>query len=596
MILYITGTVAYRVALGGSSMWPRCLLAFAALWIMVCPVRAADAPLALPTARTNRQLEGWTVRVDNRLLQGPDRALGARALRFLENKLADIQVVVPADKLKKLQTVTIVLDLSHGKLGPMQYHPSAGWLQANGYSTELAKCVHIPRAADLATRRNINEQPWVILHELAHAYHDQVLGFDEPRIKEAYENYKKSGHGDRTLLFNGKRVKHYALTNQMEFFAEMTEAYFGVNDFFPFNRAELKESEPAIFALMRDVWETVPKHASTNGGKADQPVKVFILAGQSNMEGKAPNALLEHQATDAKTSGLFSHLRKEGKWIVRDDVFIKFLDRKGPLTVGYGSPGRTGVELEFGTVMGDHFQEPVLLIKAAWGGHALYKHFRSPSAGYPAAEVLQMELDRAQENIKKNNQKNKKNDPLPTLEDIKKTYGSSYRNVLAEVKDVTDNYATMFPALKGEKLELAGFVWFQGWNDQYGAQDEYESNMKHFIRDMRKDLHAPKLPFVIGVMGQNGSKPATGAMRTIQRAQLAMNDVPEFRGTVKAIRTDVLIDKTAEELYPAWRKNMEQWKLVGGDHGYHYLGSAIWFNRIGKAMGEAMVELLKETR
>ena len=136
------------------------------------------------------------------------------------------------------------------------------------------------------------------------------------------------------------------------------------------------------------------------------------------------------------------------------------------------------------------------------------------------------------------------------MEDIKKDYGSSYRNMMAEVKDVMDNSATMFPALKGKTLELAGFVWFQGWNDQYGAENEYESNMKHFIKDVRKDLNAPKLPFVIAVMGQNGSKPATGAMLTIQKAQLAMNDVPEFKGNVKAIRTDVLVDKAAEELYP----------------------------------------------
>src|SRR3954469_24132326 len=85
---------------------------------------------------------------------------------------------------------------------------------------------------------------------------------------------------------------------------------------------------------------------------AGKHVNVFILAGQSNMEGKAPNALFNHQATNADTSGLFAHLRKDGKWIVRDDVFIKFLERKGPLTLGYGSPGCTGPELEFGTVMG----------------------------------------------------------------------------------------------------------------------------------------------------------------------------------------------------------------------------------------------------
>src|SRR5580658_1440624 len=125
----------------------------------------------------------------------------------------------------------------------------------------------------------------------------------------------------------------------------------------------------------------------------EKTVKVFILAGQSNMEGKAPNALLEFQAKDPKTNDLFAHLRKDDKWIVRDDVFIKFLDRHGPLTIGYGSPGRTGPELEFGFVVGDYFDEPVILIKTAWGGHALFKQFRPPSAGLPAEAVLQKELD-----------------------------------------------------------------------------------------------------------------------------------------------------------------------------------------------------------
>ena len=214
-----------------------------------------DSEPAKPAAHTGRNLEGWTVRVDDRLLREPNDELGKCALRFLENKLADIKAVVPADKVKQLQKVIIVLDLSHGQLTSMQYHPSAGWLKNHGYSTDLARCVHIPQAANLPTKRNINEQPWVILHELAHAYHDQVLGFDEPRIKEAYEKYKKSGHGDKTLLYDGRRVRHYALTDHKEFFAEMTEAYFGVNDFFPFNRAELKEAEPEIYQLLQAIWE-----------------------------------------------------------------------------------------------------------------------------------------------------------------------------------------------------------------------------------------------------------------------------------------------------------------------------------------------------
>jgi hypothetical protein len=334
--------------------------------------------------------------------------------------------------------------------------------------------------------------------------------------------------------------------------------------------------------------------ATASAARAADAVKVFILAGQSNMEGKAPNSLLDYQAEAPETKDFFQHLRKDGKWIVRDDVFIKFLDRKGPLTVGYGSPGRTGVELEFGTMMGEHFAGPVLLIKAAWGGRSLVKDFRPPSAGLPSDEALQRELEQAQQRTKQNNEKRKKSDPLPTMDDVKNAYGATYREMLAEIQDTLVNYGTLFPELKGKKLELAGFVWFQGWNDLFGgAEREYAANMKHFIRDVRKDLKTPDLPIVIAAMGQNGSQPATGAMLTIREAQMAMNDVPEFKGNVKAFRTDVLVDKVAEAVYPNWKKDIEEWKKVGGDFGFHYMGSAIWFTRIGHAMGEAMLELLK---
>ncbi|MEI8381500.1 MAG: sialate O-acetylesterase [Planctomycetota bacterium] len=223
-------------------------------------VSKAEAQLPQPTSRSDRNLEGWTIRVDDRLLgESADAPLGARALRFLEAKLVEIKAVVPAERLKELQEFTIVLDLNCGNLGAMQYHPDAGWLKAHGFPVELAKCVHLPRAADVATQRNINEQPWVILHELAHAFHDQKLDFDEPRIMAAYQKFKQSGHGDAALLYNGKRVKHYGLTDQKEFFAEMTESYFGVNDFFPFNRAELQEAEPELFQLLKEIWSSPEK-------------------------------------------------------------------------------------------------------------------------------------------------------------------------------------------------------------------------------------------------------------------------------------------------------------------------------------------------
>ncbi|MGC6464982.1 MAG: sialate O-acetylesterase [Akkermansiaceae bacterium] len=328
---------------------------------------------------------------------------------------------------------------------------------------------------------------------------------------------------------------------------------------------------------------------------AEKPVRVYILAGQSNMEGKVQNKLLEYQAEAPKTKELFAHLRKDGKWIERDDVLIKYLGRHGKLTIGFGSRDRTGTELEFGTVIGNHYDEPVLLIKTAWGGHSLFRNFRPPSAGLPSKEALEEQLEKARKAVERNNEKHKRNTPPPTMDDIKSKYGLSYREMMKEVRETLEKCDELFPELKGKKKEIAGLVWFQGWNDQYGgAEKEYAANMEHFIRDVRKDLNAPKMPVVIGVMGQNGSKEPKGAMKVIQDAQMAMEKVPDFEGNVRAVRTDVLIDKAAEALYPTWRKNIPEWEKVGSDHGYHYLGSAIWFNRMGGAFARAMLELSNE--
>jgi len=335
--------------------------------------------------------------------------------------------------------------------------------------------------------------------------------------------------------------------------------------------------------------------SSSETQAASGKVKLFIFAGQSNAVGHSSNALWDTQAEAPDTKDFFAHFRKDGKWIVRDDVFVKFLNRHGKLTIGYGAPKTTGSELEFGWVLGDRFEEPVVIVKPAWGGHSLFKLFRSPSAGYPSEENLQKELADAQKRVTANNKKRKKNDPLPTMDDVKKSYGSSYRNMMAEVKDVQDNYQTMFPALAGKKMELTGFFWFQGFNDQWGyAPAEYKSNMQHFIKDVRKDLKAPKLPFVIAAIGTSGSKPARGGGLEVRNAQMAMNDMPEFKGNVKAFRTDLLVDKKAEQLYKNWNKHFEEWQKVGSARAYHYFGSGIWYTRIGHAAGDAMLEMLKE--
>ena len=213
----------------------------------------------LPTAHTTRNMGGWSVRVDDRLLEGGSMVVGERALKLLDARLVAITMVVPAVALEKLRVVTIELDLDYGPLASMQYHPGAEWLKENGYRADLVKCVHIPRTDGFLSPFENHRMPWAVLHELAHAYHDQVLGFDEPRITAAWEKFRDSGKYNSVMTSTGHIREHYGLTNPKEFFAEMTESYFGSNDFHPFVAGDLKQAEPEIFSLMAEIWGPLPR-------------------------------------------------------------------------------------------------------------------------------------------------------------------------------------------------------------------------------------------------------------------------------------------------------------------------------------------------
>lgn len=217
--------------------------------------QAADNPPLKPVSHVDQNIEGWTIRVDSRLLEGEDAELGKRALQLIANRLADVKLALKPQKIGQLQKITIWLDRTHGELKAAQYHPSAAWLKANGYDEGLEKCVHIPDAAEFVSRGHQRVQPWSVMHELAHAYHDQVLDFEHPQIKAAWERIKESKRFESVLHINGHKTRHYALTNQKEFFAEMSESYLGTNDFFPFNRAELKQDEPEIYSLLAQIWD-----------------------------------------------------------------------------------------------------------------------------------------------------------------------------------------------------------------------------------------------------------------------------------------------------------------------------------------------------
>ncbi len=205
-----------------------------------------------------REIEGRKIQVEPTLINGEHRDEGDKVLAMLANHLQRIRILVPPEPLARLQQVGIWIEHSHPILKPMQYHPSRGWLVANKHDPRLTKMVHIPQARELLSRDQMLKHPAVILHELAHAYHDQVLGFDHLKIKAAYEKAKAAGIYDSILAHTGRRVKHYGLTTPQEYFAEGTEAFFYRNDFYPFVRAELKEHDPVLHDLLLKIWEAPP--------------------------------------------------------------------------------------------------------------------------------------------------------------------------------------------------------------------------------------------------------------------------------------------------------------------------------------------------
>lgn len=201
---------------------------------------------------TVRSMQGWTVYVNDRLLnEEPD--LGKRTLELLSVKLFDINFVVPARVLKKLHAVKIWLDKETTLFPGCVYHPSPEWLREHGCDPQKAHSVHIANASNFLTWSF--DQPAMILHEMAHAYHHQVLGYDCPEIKEAYQRALDSHSYESVLYCRGEMKRAYALNNDQEYFAELTEAFFSVNDFYPFVRAEVKQHDPEMYQVLQKVWE-----------------------------------------------------------------------------------------------------------------------------------------------------------------------------------------------------------------------------------------------------------------------------------------------------------------------------------------------------
>lgn len=286
-------------------------------------------------------------------------------------------------------------------------------------------------------------------------------------------------------------------------------------------------------------------------------VKVFVLAGQSNMVGhgfvmadpkrNGGKGSLEQVAKDPRSSDKLKRLLiKGGEWRVRDDVYIHYFDRRGKLTVGYGAgTDCIGPELGFGTVVGEAIREPVLLIKLAWGGKSLAEDFRPPSSGG--------------------------------------TIGPFYKEVVGQTRKTLANVGAYFPELKNRKVDLIGFGWHQGWNDRINGVfvQEYEQNMANFIRDIRKDLGTSNLPFVIAETGMGGVTEQDQRALGLMRAQAAVAQQKEFKSNVAFVGTRAF-----------WRPKEDS----PSDQGYHWNSNAETYYLIGDSMGLAMVDLLKRGR
>lgn len=385
--------------------------------------------------------------------------------------------------------------------------------------------------------------------------------------------------------------------------------------------------------------------AGMPGQARPKPLQVFILAGQSNMQGHANVSTMDAMADDPKTAPILKEMRNaDGTPRVCDQVWISsvgcagdgwsdVIEQTGRLTAGFGaSSSEIGPEYTFGITMEKRLRAPILLIKTSWGGRSLHTDFRPPSAGpetindFTLNEWRKRGLDVNEEAAK-----------------VHKAGGVFYRHMIEHVRKVLADIGRVAPGYDPKQgYRLAGFVWFQGWNDLVddwtyrdrmspGGYDEYARLLALFIRDVRRDLSAPRLPFVIGVLGvggeAEGKKPPQCYFR---QAQAAPASLPEFRGNVVAVQTAPYWDDDLAAL--AARQDRLHWKLEeeakknpglspeakeaarrkaiaeaftaeelrrlkGASHWEcHYWGAAKIIAPIGKAFADAMMSLQKSRR
>ncbi|GBC95404.1 hypothetical protein HRbin16_01193 [bacterium HR16] len=211
--------------------------------------RNLNQPLS---AYAQRDIRGFTVLVHREVLSHPAEV--REALQELEEQIRRVVRVVPSGTLWQLRHVRIWLEWENKPNGAAEYHPSAEWLREHGYNPEKARGIEISNARNFV-RWSRGEQPWMLLHELAHAYHHQVLGYENRMVLIAYRHAMQRGLYEQVEYIRGGKQKAYATTNVQEYFAELSEAYFGKNDFYPFTREHLAKHDPVGYKMVEQAWQ-----------------------------------------------------------------------------------------------------------------------------------------------------------------------------------------------------------------------------------------------------------------------------------------------------------------------------------------------------
>ena len=205
--------------------------------------------------------EGFKFKIREEVYETP---AAQSAISHLKEDLTEINQLIPEAALKVMKRNPIWLekDLTDGAAW---YHNNRDWLAEQSvkdsrYMTAKWHCVELCNYVHYVSWSDQN-QPYMVLHELCHLYHDQALagGFENPDVKAAYNHAKNSGmYKNKPYRLDSKTVYNidvaYAMNDQMEYFSEICEAYWGENDYYPFNYEDLKEYDTQGFALMEKVW------------------------------------------------------------------------------------------------------------------------------------------------------------------------------------------------------------------------------------------------------------------------------------------------------------------------------------------------------